>query len=194
MFTDRVEMARDFEELPGGFALQRDVNVVLLRRSRPTSIQTGLGTLRYMQERFPTPPGAQPDWAVVSTRFPSWVAKRADGATTLTWHPALPEEVPAPIALYLGGGHGTFQAAGDLRFLNGRCAGAALAFSLLGPDDAITDLTEVERRPGEPEAFAVSFADRPGSQLLLRLKPRRDQTVIDYCLLQVDSLVVRSSP
>jgi hypothetical protein len=194
MFTDRVEMARDFEEVPGGFALQRDVNVVLLRRARPTSLQTGLGTLRYMQERFSTPPGAQPDWAVVSTRFPSWVAKRADGATTLTWHPALPEEVPAPIALYLGEGHGTFQAAGDLRFLNGRCAGAALAFSFLGDDGAITDTAEVERRPGEAEAFAVSFADRPGSRLLLRLKPRRDQTVIDYCLLEVDSLVVRSSP
>src|SRR5262249_20749708 len=182
------------EELPGRFALQKEATVVLFRRARPTSIATGLSTLRYMQERFPAPPGAQPDWAVVSTRFPSWVGKRADGATTLTWHPALPEEVPAPIALYLGKAHGTVQAAGDLRFLNGRCPGAALAFSFLGADQTLTEAAEVERRPGEPEAFAVSCADHPESRLLLRLKPRRDQAVIDYCMLEVDSLVVRSSP
>jgi hypothetical protein len=194
MFTDRVEMARDFEELPGRFALQEDATAILFRRTRPTSLETGLGTLRYMQERFPTPPGAQPEWAVVSTRFPSWVAKRADSATTLTWHPALPEEVPAPIALYLGSAHGALRAAGDFRFLNGRCAGAALAFSFLGKDGAITDAAEIERRPGEPEAFTASFAERPESRLLLRLKPRRDQTVIDYCLLQVDSLTVSAGP
>jgi hypothetical protein len=190
MLVDRVEIARDFEELPGRFALQRDANVVILRRTRPTSLATGLATLRYMQERFPTPPGAQPDWAVVSSRFPSWVTRRADGATTLTWHPALPEELPAPIAVYLGTPRGRIEATGLLRFLNGRCAGAALAFSFLAPDDTITDAAEVERRPGEPEAFAASFSDHPGSRLILRLKPRRDQTVIDYCLLQVDALAV----
>jgi hypothetical protein len=194
MFTAGVEIARDFEQLTPRFALQDGAEIVLFRRRRPTSLETGLGTLRYIQQRFPTPPGAQADWVVVSSRFPSWVTRRADGATTLTWHPALPGEVPAPVAVYLGNAPEKAQATGAFRFLNRGCSGAAAAFSLLAADGSIRDAAELARRPEEAEEFEVPFDVPPPSRLLLRLRPRPGQESIDYCLLTIDSLVVRTRP
>jgi hypothetical protein len=95
------------------------------------------------------------------------------------------------VAVHLRARPPTVHASGSFRFLDDRCAGAAVAFSYLSPDGSVTDVAKVARRPGNRESFEASFADRPSSQLLLRLRPRAGQASVDYCLLQIDSLAIR---
>ena len=190
MFTRRIELARDFEEIDGHYSLEEGATAVLFRRHRPTSLEVGLQGLRYMEDRFPTPPGSQPEWVVVSGRFPAWVSREPRG-TSLTWHPALAAEPPPTVAVYLRAPPAQVHGTGTLQFVDDRCPGAALTFAHLAPDGVIREAAEVARSPGEAGAFEAIFPGRPGERLLLRLGTRPGQTSVDHCLLHVNGLTVR---
>jgi hypothetical protein len=191
MFLEGAVMARDFKKVPQGPWLRDGAVVSFYRRQRASTLETGLATLEYMRERVGRVPGSQPDWAVVSERYPSWTSRRADRATTLTWHPAKPGDDPKPVAVYLPDPPLEARVSGAFEFTNERCPGAAAVFASLAADGTVRDLQEVVRRPGEPGAFEASFAVPPGERLLLRLSAPAGQTSVDYCLLRVDRLVLR---
>jgi hypothetical protein len=192
IFQERMVMAQDFVLTGEVFMLRGVASVRVYRRIRFSSLETGLATLRYFQERIPRPPGGQPDWAVVSGRFPAWSYRRADGQSTIIWHPTRTNDPAPAIALFLGRPSATVQASGSFEFLDPRCPGAAIAFGYLAPDGSLIDagVPAVSRRPGQPGEFSVSLAARPGDRLIARLTPAEGQTSVDYCLLQLDRLAV----
>jgi hypothetical protein len=194
LFSEGDELAADFRELSRRFSLQGGATAVLFERRRPTSFETGLSTLAYVQGRFATPPGLQPDWVVVSQYFPSWTSRRPDGSTHLVWHPAPPGELPAPVAVYLAARPPRLHVSGRLHFTDRGCAGAALTFSYRAADGSSADVAGVARRPEEPESFTVSFPDQAEHRLLLRLEPRKGQASVDACLVEIDSLAVVGAP
>jgi hypothetical protein len=189
MFTHEIGMARDFEEVPLRFALREGAVATLFRRKRPTTLETGLATLRYVQERIPETLGSQPEWSIVNGPFPAWVEKGGDGATNFTWHPAPGDS--APTAVYLLPPPERVRVSGTFRFVDSRCAGTTLVFSYLGPDDVAVEAAKLARKPGEPGTFETSFfRGRSGRRLVARLRPLSPQSSIDYCLVDVLGLTV----
>jgi hypothetical protein len=195
MFREGRAMARDFAPLEDRFLLADArgggrATVTLHRRRHPSSLETGIETLRFVQGFVGRRPGAQPDWAVVGQIQESWAWRRMDGATALVMHPAWRHEGPRAVALYIGTLGRSPLVEGSLRFVDGRCAGAELTFSLRRPGGEVVSAGSVYRRPQEEPAFSVPLERADPSELFLHLTNREGES-IDYCLLEIDPLVVR---
>jgi len=67
-FTDNSELAQDFERLPEQFVLENNVIVSIFRRSRLSSPETALHTLKTMQEQIQPMPGSSYYWMSYGTQ------------------------------------------------------------------------------------------------------------------------------
>jgi hypothetical protein len=193
LFSEGIGLAADFRALPHTFPLKGGVRVVMFRRERPTSFDTGLRTLRYLQARVPRPSAAQPDWVVVSGRFPAWVEHVPGRELDIAWHPVPAGDPAEPVAVYLPRPPDHARASGSVRFLDRQCAGVRAVFSFVETNGAATDVAEAARQPGEDGSFTAVFASPPGAELLLRLRPRDDRASIDHCLVKIQSLLVHDA-
>jgi hypothetical protein len=67
-FNEDWELAQDFERLPEQFFLHKNVIVDIYRRTRLTSPETALQTLKIMQERIQPKPGNSYEWMSYGTQ------------------------------------------------------------------------------------------------------------------------------
>lgn len=192
LFASHAAAAGDFESLPGMFVLEGGVHVSILERVRPSQLATGVATLRAFEDAIPSPSPVQPDWVVVSQRFPSWVEGAANSPARLVMHPLPRNAEPPAAAVYRRPAPLMAQLSGTVEFLDARCGGAALVLSSLDADGAWGEGTEIVRRPGQPGSFEVSTNVLPDRRLALRLTVPEGQASIDHCLLRLDRLTVRS--
>ncbi len=191
-FVRRSKLALDFEPWPeltplGGCSAR------VFERRRPTLLETSLAALDEMRASMPGRPGQQPDWAVVESPYGSWLERLADGAARWIAHPARPNDSGATrIATLDPATRG--RVTGRVRFLDWRCPGATVELAALGPGASLRRLARASRRPGEEAAFVLEFDARPAARLTLSLQPYAPEAGIDYCLLAVEPLTLRTSP
>ena len=188
-FAGGVGIARDFSESPGVFALE-GCTVSLFERRRPTAPTTALAMLRTFEERVPRRPGMQPDWVTIDRRFPTWVTRKPNGSTMLVAHPSPRGATPSTAFTVLDVLAGPVSIDGTVRFVDGRCEGAALRLWAMEDGGARRPLQEVRRRPEDDGRFSVRVAPWPGERLLLDIVEHVEGASIDYCLLTIDPLVV----
>ncbi|HVO10221.1 MAG TPA: hypothetical protein VMX54_05645 [Vicinamibacteria bacterium] len=184
------EIARAFTPLFHGFELET-CSVSLWQRTAPTSLADALATLRRVQARLGARPAMQPEWVTVESAFPSWLTRNADGSATWIAHPTVSRAKPGTTVAALAAPVDRAEVLGSVRFVDGRCRGATLAFSSLDSGGSWQTLAEVHRRPGEDGGFRAVVETHGIDRLFLRLLSYSEGSSIDYCLLRVDPLVLR---
>jgi len=188
-FHEQWEITRAFKPLLRGFEFQ-SCSASLWQRTGPTSLADALATLRRVQARVAPRPTMQPDWVTVESAFPSWLRRNADGSASWIAHPTDRRATPGTTVAALAVPGDEVEVRGSVTFVDSRCRGATLAFSRLGSTGWQT-LAEVRRRPGVGGPFRAVLETRGADRLFLRLLEYQDRASIDYCLLKVDSLVLR---
>jgi hypothetical protein len=191
-FLAHRAVAGDFEELPALYDLGECTGYIY-ERSRPTSRATAVATLEMMKADVPRRPGLQPDWAVVERAYPSWLTRNADGSARWVAHPAARSASARTTLVTVDPPPDRAQIAGAIAFVDRRCAGATLDFQVEGPDGETSTLAEVRRQPRDDGTFEVALETRGAPRLFLSLLDYSRSSSIDYCLLTVDPLVIRSA-
>jgi hypothetical protein len=185
LFSHGLAVARDFERLPPTFPLMHDVGVTVFRRIRPTTLETARATLRIVMEYLPRRPGMQSQWVRFGGPYRSWLDLLPDGTTEWVAHPVPRGYSPATALCSVEAPDAITALTGEISFVDGRCAGAALAFSALDSRLRRRSTTEVRARPHEPGGFALRLDTRGADHVLVELVSYAPGTSIDYCLLKV---------
>jgi hypothetical protein len=82
-FTENWELAQDFKRLTDQFFLDENVVVTIYRRTRLTSPETALYTLKIMQERIQPKPGNSYEWISYDTQRKNKISVNGDRTVNL---------------------------------------------------------------------------------------------------------------
>jgi len=194
LFVRGDGIARDFSKQPARFALEDHATALIFKRRQPTSMSTALQTLDIIRSALPARPGMQTDWVVVERAFPWWIERNPGGSTRWVAHPTRRKDSRAATALaYIGARPPAMAATGTVHFVDARCQGATLAFSILDATGRFDPVAEVRRKPGQDGRFAVPVRSSHDGTLVLRLLDYAQDVSIDYCLLDINPLETHAS-
>jgi hypothetical protein len=188
LFTDSQAMAQDFVRLSTTFVLAEGTVVSIYKRTRPTSLKTALGTLRFMENNLQSRPGGQLDWMVMSQTYSYSVKKNRDNGYWITTHLSRNSTPSSTTLLYVGEMPDTIAITGMLAFRGGRCAGATLHLAKVNPRDEVTDITDVLRRRNSDSEFALTFPKQDAINVLLTVTSINEQASMDDCSLEIENL------
>jgi hypothetical protein len=189
LFTDSQAMAQDFVRLPKTFLLEEGTVVSIYQRTRPTSLKTALGTLRFMENNLQSRPGGQLDWMVISQTYSYSVKKDRDNGYWVTTHLSSNSTPSSTTLLYLGEMPDTVVAlTGMLAFRGGRCAGATLHLAKVNSRDEITNITDVLHRRKSDSEFALTFPKQDAINVLLTVTSINEPASIDDCAVEIEKL------
>jgi uncharacterized membrane protein len=193
LFVRGDAIAQDFSEQRIRFDLEDDVTTLIFRRRQPTSLGVALQTLNVIRSSLSSRPGMQTDWVVVGRAFPWWIERNPGGSTRWVAHPTRRMDSGAATVLaYIGAKPPKMETAGTVHFVDPRCQGATLEFSMLDAAGRLHRVTDVQRRPGEDGRFAVGVGSNDAGTLVLRLLDYAPDVSIDYCLLDINPLETRA--
>lgn len=190
IFAGDEELAGDFVRLPARFLLDDGAVASVFQRTRPTSPDVAVRTLRLIRRYVPAQPAGQPDWIAVGQADPSWVRQQDDHTSVVTTRPRPRGAFPSTTLLYLGSLPERGVLAGELTFADTRCAGVALRLAGADAQGRIADLAEVARRPDDPPAFAIAFPKQDAAAILLDVTTVDEPGASDDCTVTIERLRV----
>jgi hypothetical protein len=188
LFSDNLEMARDFASLPTTFMLDEGTIVSVYKRIRSTSLPTALRTLHFMQSHLQTRPGGQLDWMLMSQNYPASVRRHLGNTYQVTMHLNGHSGSLPPTLLYLGALPETMAITGRMAFLDRRCNSIILSLVKVDSQSEITSMSEVARLSKDRSTFDFKFHKQDTTNLLLAVTSTNGQPSVDDCSLEIEAL------
>lgn len=197
LFMERGLIAQDFEPLPATFRLQEGATAHIYERARPTSTETAIQTLDWMERAIRVRPGGQLDWLVLSQPASgpadgAIVEQLRDGRYDLT---ARPLGGPAPGAatfLYLGSLPERSALSGTIHFEDSRCPGVDLRLAVSDGRGRATEIAAEGRRPGDAATFTAALPQTGAAFLLLSVSGLGGARLDEGCALTLQHLEIKT--
>ena len=186
-FTNNWEFARDFKRLPKQFTLDENVIVSIFQRTRPTSLETTLRTLKSMQNQIKSRPGSQSDWMILSRRNNSYVEKNPDESVNININ-----KKSTISALYFGSIPTAGHLSGDIDVSDSRCGDFSLRLTTLNAQGNVINNTELTHSFRDLGKFSLPLRIQDATYLLLDFVSHDNSQDIDRCSAVIKNLQVSS--
>jgi hypothetical protein len=188
LFSDNMEMARDFARLPTTFMLDERTVISVYKRIRPTSLPIALRTLHFIESQLQMRPGGQLDWLLMSQSYPGSVRRHLGNTYQVTMDLKRHSASLPPTLLYLGALPEVMSITGRVTFLDKHCDNIILHLVKVDSQNEIIGMSEVTRLSKDVSTFNFKFHRQDATNLLLAVTSTNWQPVVNDCSLAIDAL------
>lgn len=174
-FTQGWPIARDFERLPGSYALQGGAVLVVYRRVQPTSLKTALQTFDAIVSAVGRRPGGQLDWLAL-TGVPS-MPLASSGGQAVKFYIGSSENAETAF-LYYNPPPASGQVAGRASFdVSTGCREIQLSLAIADREGMVSIQKEAQLSPSQPD-FSLTVPTHTIGQgyLVLLVQPAKTES------------------